>query len=106
MPVFNEALLRPALEPEFPNQVSDRPIPNLVASDDEPGEVLDSRIKRGRLTYLVKWKQKPLYEATWERRSDLLKDWKNLLDTFHVENPQAPRMPTIRIAPRSRGRDA
>lgn len=100
-PVFNEALLWPAHEPEFPNQVSDRPIPNLTTSAEEPEEILDSRVKRGRLTYLVRWKGKPLYEATWEHRSDLLKSCKNLLDAFHAENPQAPRMPTIRIPQRS-----
>ena len=102
-PVFNEALMSPAHQPTFPNQpklVAD--VPAVTDSLPQPEEILDSKVMRGALRYLVKWKDKPRSENTWEKRSDLLKTSRPLIDAFHAKNPTAPRMPTITIAPRSR----
>ncbi|OJT15193.1 hypothetical protein TRAPUB_8245 [Trametes pubescens] len=76
--------------------------PDVTDMPSQPEEVLDSKVVRGGLQYLVKWKDKPRSENTWEKRSNLVKPYKPLLDTFHAQNPTAPRMPTIVIAPRSR----
>lgn len=59
--------------------------------------MLDSRVKRGGMQYLIKWAGKPRSENTWEPRSELIKENKNMLDKFHAEHPDAPRMPTITV---------
>ncbi|KAJ3007050.1 hypothetical protein NUW54_g3696 [Trametes sanguinea] len=103
--VFNEVQLLPAHPPEFPNQP--RPevaIPDILDSTKEPEEILDSKVVRGGLQYLVKWKGLPRSENTWEKRTDLVRSHKSLLDTFHRENPTAPRMPTIVVPPRADNR--
>nr|VWP02123.1 Cap60p [Ganoderma boninense] len=102
-PVFNEVQLTPARQPAFPNQAPlATAVPDIPARASEPEEILDSRVIRGGLQYLVKWKDKPRSENTWEKRTDLLKTARPLIEVFHSQHPTAPRMPTITIAPRSR----
>ncbi|KAJ3559362.1 hypothetical protein NM688_g396 [Phlebia brevispora] len=96
-PVFNQALLTPYQAPEFPEQEKSRSVPNVETFKDKVEEILDSRVRRGGLQYLVKWQDKPRSENTWEPRSSLLKTYKPLMDQFHTSNPNAPRMPTITI---------
>lgn len=102
-PVFNEVQLTPARQPVFPNQTPPgTTVPDILDRTPEPEEVLDSKVVRGGLQYLVKWKDKPRSENTWQKRTDLLKTSRPLIDSFHTRNPTAPRMPTITIAPQSR----
>ncbi|KAL7281156.1 hypothetical protein ACG7TL_004464 [Trametes sanguinea] len=95
-PVFNEVLLTPAHAPAFPNQVRDLPIPDLVAPEAEPEEILDSKFQSGTVVYYVKWKNRARAEATWEPRTPELAP---LITAFHRRFPTAPRMPFIRIPP-------
>ncbi|KAM5531387.1 hypothetical protein V8D89_014950, partial [Ganoderma adspersum] len=77
-------------------------VPDVVDQPSEPEEILDSKVVRGGLQYLVKWKDKPRSENTWQKRADILKPYRPLIDSFHARYPTAPRMPTITIAPHSR----
>lgn len=101
-PVFNEVLLTRANPPTFPNQRKpDVHLPEVLDTLKQPEEVYDSKVSRGALQYLVKWKGLPRSENTWESRSSLISSHKALLDAFHHANPTAPRMPTLRIPPRT-----
>lgn len=97
-PVYNEALLTPYQAPEFPNQEAEKKVPELAKTFEAKVEaVLDSRVRRGGMQYLIKWEGKPRSENTWEPRSQLLKQYKTQLTAFHQEHPDAPRMPTITV---------
>ncbi len=102
-PVFNEIQLLPYKPPEFPNQTAvEYYAPDLINPPLEVEIILDSKVEKGQLCYLIKWMNRPRTENTWEGRDELLKDVPNcrpLLQTFHAENPTAPRMPTIIIPP-------
>ncbi|KAJ3015340.1 hypothetical protein NUW54_g1069 [Trametes sanguinea] len=100
--VFNKVQLLPVHSPGFPNQP--RPevaVPDILNSMKEPEEILDSKVVRGGLQYLVKWRGLPRSENTWEKRTNLVQSHKSLLDAFHWENPTAPQMPTIIVPPRA-----
>jgi Chromo (CHRromatin Organisation MOdifier) domain len=49
----------------------------------------DSRVQRGRLQYLVKWKGYPPSDNTWEAATDL-RNAPELVDEFHQDHPTAP----------------
>ncbi|KAL5512273.1 hypothetical protein ACEPAG_9357 [Sanghuangporus baumii] len=71
-PVFNEVLLKPAVEPSFESQKKPPPPPPVLVDDEEEYEVeelLDSRLHRGKLQFLVKWVGYD--EATWQPESDI-----------------------------------
>src|SRR6266487_6115163 len=68
-PVFNESLLTPYIPPHFPNQQPPQPPPPEIVDGSEEYEVkeiLDSRFHRKQLQYLVKWRDYPSEENTWE----------------------------------------
>ena len=52
-------------------------------------EVLDSRLKRGKLEYLVKWSGYTNDHNTWEPESNLGNS-KESINDFHKSNPSAP----------------
>ena len=68
--------------------------------EDDSGEyelerLLNSRISkqgrgRGQLEYLVKWKNYPLEEASWEPVMNLT-NAQEAIEEFHLEHPDAPR---------------
>ena len=68
------------------------PLPELVNDEleYEVEEIQDSRLFRGKLQYLVKWKGYPQEERTWEPEKNV-ENSKALVDTFHKKNPSAPR---------------
>ena len=67
--------------------------------EDDSGEyelerLLNSQISkqgrgRGRLEYLVKWKNYPLEEASWEPVTNLM-NTQEAIKEFHLEHPDAP----------------
>ena len=92
-PVFNESVLLPYHPSLFPSQKGEPPPPPELVDDEleyEAEKILDSRLSRGKLQYLVKWRGYPNEENTWEPE-DNLKHSPNLLDEFHHKNPSAPR---------------
>ena len=99
--VFNESLLKPYYAPVYPNQTTDNGRENEETPHDiTDGEykvekLLDSRISKkgrgqGKLEYLVKWKNYPIEEASWEPEENLENAQDTILE-FHKENPSAPR---------------
>jgi len=93
-PVFNEVLLTPYTSPHFESQKQPPPPPPILI-DQEPEyevqEILDSKLSRGRLKYLVQWKGYPEpHERTWEPTSNL-KNAPDAIRDFHRTHPSAPR---------------
>ncbi|MBW0480703.1 hypothetical protein O181_020418 [Austropuccinia psidii MF-1] len=80
-PVFHISLLEPVKTSTIPNPHQEPPPPIII--DEEGGwkvsQILDSKIKRGKLWYLVEWKgfsQDPK-RSTWEPTENL-KDFHSL----------------------------
>ena len=90
--VFNEAILKPAVEPEFPSQKRPPPPPPVIVDEEEEYEVeaiLDSKRHRGRLQYLVKWVG--YQEPTWEPKTHVIRNAQESVDEFHNKHPNAPK---------------
>ncbi|MBW0534748.1 hypothetical protein O181_074463 [Austropuccinia psidii MF-1] len=92
-PVFHVSLLEPVKQSIIPNQ-NKMPTPPILVEEQEEWEVaqvLDSKLKRVKLWYLVEWKgfsEDP--EGTmWEPASNLTKspDLVINLHSFYPENP-------------------
>jgi len=73
-PVFYTSLLEIYRESNFPNRIQVPPPP--IEIDDfqeyEVEDILDLRIRRGQLEYLVHWRGYPISERTWEPTSNLI----------------------------------
>jgi hypothetical protein len=84
--------------PSIPNQYSTPPPPVTIEGEEqyEVEEVLNSRIWRNQLQYLVKWKGYTSEHNTWEPESHL-KGCQELVQTFHRSHPQlsAPQKSSI-----------
>lgn len=73
-PVFHTALLHPYHPPVSPLQHPPPAPPPVLVGDHlelEVEAILDERLRRGRVEYLVKWKGLPREENTWEPRAHL-----------------------------------
>ena len=92
-PVVNISRVKPYLGP-LPGQPVSHPGPILVTEDHdkeyEVDTVVDSRIYKGKLQYLVHWKGYNESERTWEPVSNL-KNSPEIVEQFHKSHPSAPR---------------
>ena len=99
--VFNESLLKPYHAPHYANQkLKEKHTQDEQQRENDNGEyelewLLNSRISkrgrgRGRLEYLIKWKNYPLEEASWEPVTNLM-NAQEAIEEFHMEHPEAPR---------------
>ncbi|MBW0516585.1 hypothetical protein O181_056300, partial [Austropuccinia psidii MF-1] len=74
-PVFHVSLSEPVTQSTIPNQHQLPPPPVIVEEQEEweVAQVLDSKLKRGTLWYLVEWKgfNEDPERATWEPASNL-----------------------------------
>lgn len=92
-PVFSTVKLRPfhpdTIEGRHPPP---RPPPEIVDGNPEwtVEYIKDSRLFRGKLQYLVKWKDYPQEECTWEPERNLGNAQKAISD-FYLKHPSAPR---------------
>jgi hypothetical protein len=98
-PVFNEVLLTPYREPEFPGQPKNtRPPPEDVKGQEpeyEVNEIVDVRKDRkGKFWYKVDWKGYGPHEQTWEPTSNLT-NAKKAVQEFHVKFPTKPKPKSI-----------
>jgi hypothetical protein len=86
---FPVSLLNPASSNSLPGQVVPPPLPVIVDGEEEweVEELLDSRRRRGRLQYLVKWGGDST--PTWEPE-EYLEDVA-AVDDFHCKYPDKPR---------------
>ena len=87
-PVFHVSLMDPVREDPLPGQAITPPPPVIVDGDTEyeVEEVLDSKLERRRLWYLVKWTGYD--QPTWEPCEYL--DEVAAVDTFHNRFPNKP----------------
>ena len=67
----------------------------MDASVYEVEALLDSRLVRGALQYLVAWKGFPREEWTWEPAKNVA-GAKRAVELFHRDNPTKPRKAAIR----------
>jgi Chromo (CHRromatin Organisation MOdifier) domain len=91
-PVFPVVKLTPALPDPIPGRRSAPPPPPVLVDGEEHftvEKILDSRVRRGRLQYLVKWKGYDDGHNSWEPREDVASP--ALVKRFHSQHPTAPR---------------
>ena len=94
-PVFNVSMLKPAHEPVFDSQRKPPPPPPVIVEDEEEykvDEILDSRVHRGKLQFLVKWTGYD--DASWQPESDV-ENAKEAVTEFYRLHPGAPRKANI-----------
>uniref|UniRef100_A0A6I8SLL9 Chromo domain-containing protein n=1 Tax=Xenopus tropicalis TaxID=8364 RepID=A0A6I8SLL9_XENTR len=99
--VFHVSLLKPVVLNHFSSAQSP---PSAVLVDGqqeyEVEKILDSRLSRGSLQYLVQWKGFGPEECSWEKDSDVHAS--RLVKAFHGQFPQKPRS-SGPVAPRGGG---
>jgi transposase InsO family protein len=91
--VFHVALLEVYHPSTIPGRVPETAPPlELIPGvpEYEVEVVLDSRLVRRRLEYLVAWKTYPLGEASWEPAANL-EGAAELVEEFHTKHPNKPK---------------
>ncbi|MBW0540079.1 hypothetical protein O181_079794 [Austropuccinia psidii MF-1] len=92
-PVFYVSLLEPVKQSTIPNQNRFPPLPVIVEEQEEweVAQVLDSKLKRGTIWYLVEWKgfNEDPERTTWEPASNLTNS-PHLVKDFHTLYPDRP----------------
>ncbi|MBW0586840.1 hypothetical protein O181_126555 [Austropuccinia psidii MF-1] len=92
-PVFHISLLEPAKTPTIPNWHQEPPPPIIIDEEEEweVSQILDSKLKRRKLGYLVKWKG---FSQDSERSTcdpaETLKNCPELVKDFHSLYPDIP----------------
>ena len=97
-PVFHISLLDCYIESDIPGCVQPPPPPIIVDNNEfeyEVEEILDSRLIRNRLYYLVKWIGYLASDNSWEPISHL-SNCKDLINNFHSRYPKKPSAPLPR----------
>jgi hypothetical protein len=91
-PVFNVIKLTLAPNDPIPGRHSDPPLlPELIDGEEhyEVESILNSRVFRRKLQYLVKWKGYGTEDNSWEDASAF--QAQECISDFHRKNPGAPR---------------
>ena len=91
--MFYVGFLQPAPQSTIPGWTFPEP-PSVLVDNEEEVEVeniLDLRIYRGQLQYLVKWKGYSDAENTWEVQ-DKVRNAMDLVRLFHQRHRQAPAL--------------
>jgi hypothetical protein len=91
-PVFPVVKLMPAPVDPIPGQQSNPPLDPILVDGEERYEVeavLDSRMLRGRLQYLIQWKGYSYEHNSWENATDVHSPL--LVAKFYATHPGAPR---------------
>ena len=90
-PVFNVVKLTRAPDDPIPGRRAQPPPPPVLVGDGEEyvvERILDSRVRRGKLQFKVKWKGYGTEEDSWEPASDVHAD--ALVWEFYCAHPGAP----------------
>jgi hypothetical protein len=90
-PVFHVSLIEPYKTPTIPDRNPPPPPPVVIDSEQEfeVEQILDSKLLRNRLFYLVQWKGYPISENSWEP-AQLVKNASQLVKSFHSQYPTKP----------------
>ena len=91
-PVFNVVKLIPAPKDPIPGRRAEPPPPPKLVDGEEHyvvEKVLDNRLMRGRLHFLVKWEGYGYEENTWVAEEDMAAPAK--VREFYQSHPGAPR---------------
>ncbi|XP_077167442.1 uncharacterized protein LOC143824256 [Paroedura picta] len=85
------SLLRRAPVPDVWQPPLSTPVPVYIDKDThyEVNQILDSRVHKGRLQYLVDWKDFPSGEREWVEAANVKAP--RLLRAFHRAFPECPR---------------
>jgi hypothetical protein len=88
---FHVSLLEPATQNTLENRTDVIPDPIVIDQHEEyeVDEILDSRVIRRKLQYLVSWRGYGPSENTWQVKSDL-DNCARLLKEFHEQFPNKP----------------
>ena len=91
-PVFHVNLLEPYQADTIPGR-QPQPVPPIIVDEHQEYEVediVDSRIRRNQVQYLVHWKGYNLMDRTWEPFKNVM-HCQDLLKKFHAKHPSRPR---------------
>ncbi len=90
-PVFHVSLLEPYKESTIPGRLQQPPPPIEIDGEEEfeVSEILDSRINRRKLEYLVHWQGYEVSERTWEPATNL-DNAPEMIEEFHRQYPTKP----------------
>jgi hypothetical protein len=95
-PVFHVSLLEPHQANTIPNRIQPPPLPVEVDghTEYEVAAILDSRIHRRRLEYLVQWRgyENTAESSTWEPATNV-NNSPALVRAFHQSHPDKPGPP-------------
>ena len=91
-PVFNEAVLSPYIEPQYPSQTIPPPPPPVDAQNHiyNVEKILQVQKFGRKLKWYVKWEGYPLEKSSWEPIENL-EGAETALEDFYRENPDALR---------------
>jgi hypothetical protein len=89
--VFHVSLLEPCATCSISNWIvpSPRPLQLLDGPKDEVETILDSKVKRNKLYYLVDWSGYSLNDRTWEPARNL-RNAPEIFADFHRRYPDKP----------------
>ena len=89
-PVFHCSLLKPFVENTFPGRHPPPPPPVRVQGEEEyiVSKILDSRLHRGKIQYLISWKGYPPEDNSWEPEENIHAP--RLVREFHLSHPDKP----------------
>jgi len=90
--IFHISLITRAPRDTIPGRTPATPLPIMVDSEEEMEVeiILDSRIRNKQLQYLVKWRDLPSAENSWEPAKHMT-NAPEALEEFHSKHPEAPR---------------
>ncbi|MBW0577164.1 hypothetical protein O181_116879 [Austropuccinia psidii MF-1] len=92
-PVFHISLLEPVKTLTIPNRHQEPPPPTILKEEEEweVSQILDSKLKREKLCYLVEWKgfSEDSERSTWEPTENF-KNCPELVNNFHSLYPEKP----------------
>ena len=91
-PVFHVNLLEPHHEDKIQGRQPKALPPDIINNQEEyeVEHIIDSRIHRRQLQYLVHWKGYNAMDRTWEPLKNL-EHCQDLIKKFHIKYPSRPK---------------